>query len=74
MATGARQGHAGGRSHREDQAVDRVKRVRATGRFGEEVVGDEIAAAEVLAEEGVARLLGPAAAFGEVDAQDSVLD
>ena len=74
VAAGARQGHAGGGAHGEDQAVDGIEGVGAARRLGEQVVGDEVAAAEVLAEERVAGLLGPAAALSEVHAQDSVLD
>ena len=74
VAAGAGQGDAGGGAHGEDQAVDGIEGVGAAGRLGQQVVGDEVAAAEVLAEEGVAGLLGPAASLGQVHAQDSVLD
>jgi len=74
VAAGAGQGHAGGGAHGEDQAVDGIECVSAAGRLRKQVVGDEVAAAEVLAEKGVAGLLGPAAALGQVHAQDSVLD
>src|SRR5207245_4257270 len=72
VASGAGDRRAREDAGRDDEDVFRTKRIGALGHVLEQIVRDEPAPTSVASEEGVAGLLDPRGAVGEVDVQDLV--